>query len=163
MVDGKVCNALSNYSSTQTCYICGARTTEMNNASSISKKKVNDKMLEFGLSPLHSWIRFMECLLHIAYRLEIKTWQVRSLENKQKVAQKKAMIQGQFEKQLGLLVDMPKQHAGNTNDGNTARIFFRNAEKTAKITGINLNLIQRFHVILECLASGYRLCSAKTH
>lgn len=101
----------------------------------------------------------MECLLHIAYRLEIKTWQVRSLENKQKVAQKKAMIKGQFEKQLDLLVDMPKQHAGNTNDGNTARVFFRNAEKSANITGININLIQRFHVILECLGSGYDINS----
>jgi hypothetical protein len=30
----------------------------------------------FGLSTLHAWIRFLECLLHTSYRLEIKEWQV---------------------------------------------------------------------------------------
>ena len=58
---------------------------------------------------------------------------------------------------MGLLIDMPKQISGNTNDGNTARRFFRNAEISAQITGLSLELIKRFHVILECLASGYTI------
>lgn len=52
---------------------------------------------------------------------------------------------------------MPTQKSGNTNDGNTARRFFRNAEKSAEITGIDKELVQRFHIILECLASGYEI------
>ena len=56
--------------------------------------------------------------------------------------------------ELGLLVDMPKQQTGNTNDGNTARKFFRNSEKSAEITGVSVELIKRFHVILECINSG---------
>lgn len=43
---------------------------------------------------------------------------------------------------------------GTTNDGNTARTFFRNAEKSAEITGVNINLIKRFKNILMVMASG---------
>lgn len=46
---------------------------------------------------------------------------------------------------------------GTTNNGNTARRFFKNAEKSAEITGINLDLIQRFGVILSVLSSGYEI------
>ncbi|KAF2895101.1 hypothetical protein ILUMI_11072 [Ignelater luminosus] len=42
-------------------------------------------------------------------------------------------VYDEFKAQLGLLVDMPKQQSGNTNDGNTARKFFRNAEKSAEV------------------------------
>lgn len=38
-----------------------------------AKKKVNANMLPLNLPPLHAWIRFMQDLLHITYRLEIKT------------------------------------------------------------------------------------------
>lgn len=65
----------------------------------------------------------MECLLHIAYRLEIKSWQVRGSENKCNVQRRKTIIQEKFRSEMGLLVDMPKQSCGNTNDGNTARRF----------------------------------------
>jgi len=46
---------------------------------------------------------------------------------------------------------------GTTNDGNTARRFFKNADKSAEITGVNLDLIQRFGVILSVLSSGYEI------
>ncbi|GBN79833.1 hypothetical protein AVEN_218409-1 [Araneus ventricosus] len=46
---------------------------------------------------------------------------------------------------------MPKQKSGNTNDGNTARKFFRHPEKTEEITGVEFNLIKRLGIILECI------------
>uniref|UniRef100_A0A2S2PYH0 Uncharacterized protein n=1 Tax=Sipha flava TaxID=143950 RepID=A0A2S2PYH0_9HEMI len=55
---------------------------------------------------------------------------------------------------MGLLVDVVLQEHGTSNDGNTARTFFRNAEKSAEITGVNLNLIERFKNILMVMASG---------
>lgn len=157
MIDGKICNAVASCASTQTCYLCGAKPRDMNNINALSTKQVNQEYLSLGLSPLHSWIRFFECILHISYRLEIKTWQVRGAENKNKLAEKKKYIQDRFRKDLGILVDMPKQQTGNTNDGNTARKFFRNPEKSSEITGVNLELIKRFHIILECLNSGYQI------
>lgn len=46
---------------------------------------------------------------------------------------------------------------GTTNNGNTARKFFKNAEKSAEITGLNINLIKRFGTILTVMASGYEI------
>lgn len=37
---------------------------------------VTTENFKFGLSVLHAKIRFFECLLHIGYRLELKTWKV---------------------------------------------------------------------------------------
>ena len=44
---------------------------------------------------------------------------------------------------------------GSTNDGNTARRFFENADISASITGFDKNLIKRFHIILQAISSGY--------
>ncbi|GBN66865.1 hypothetical protein AVEN_202094-1 [Araneus ventricosus] len=46
---------------------------------------------------------------------------------------------------------MPKQKCGNTNDGDTVRKFFRHPEETAEITKVELNLIKRLGIILECI------------
>lgn len=121
----------------------------------ILEKTVNSEFLSLSLSPLHSWIRFFECILHISYRLDMKTWQARGAANKNKLEAKKKIVQETFRRELGLLVDMPRQQTGNTNDGNTARKFFKKAEISAEITGVNVELIKRFRVILECINSGF--------
>lgn len=47
---------------------------------------------------------------------------------------RKQIIQNKIRSQLGLLVDIPKPGYGSSNDGNTARRFFHNSIKSAKIT-----------------------------
>ncbi|GBM11348.1 hypothetical protein AVEN_13577-1 [Araneus ventricosus] len=89
MIDGKICNAAAGRESTQTYYFCGAKPSEMNNEMIIMQKTVNRDLLSLGLSLLHIWIRFFECILHLSYRLEIKSWQARGAENRNKVAEKK--------------------------------------------------------------------------
>ncbi|GBO01152.1 hypothetical protein AVEN_64228-1 [Araneus ventricosus] len=84
MIDGKICNAVAGYESTQICYLCGAKPSEMNDERIIMQKTVNRDLLSLGLSPLHTWIRFLECILHFSYRLEIKSWQVEELKIKTK-------------------------------------------------------------------------------
>ncbi|GBL89092.1 hypothetical protein AVEN_255229-1 [Araneus ventricosus] len=88
IVDGKVCNAVSSCPSTQTCYLCGAKPNEVNKLPVIPKKEVSKEFLPFGISLLHSWIRLMKCVLHISYRLKIKTWQARGAEKKKKYLKK---------------------------------------------------------------------------
>ena len=39
-------------------------------------KSIREGSLEYGFSVLHAYIRFMEMVLHISYRLEFKTWRV---------------------------------------------------------------------------------------
>jgi hypothetical protein len=82
----------------------------MNRIDEIVKTDVDVTTYRFGLSTLHEWIRFLECLLHISYRLELRKWQTRGEEDRRKVQNKKETIQDLFKKEMGLLVDkvMPR-------------------------------------------------------
>ena len=51
-------------------------------------------------------------------------------------------------------MDFVKPGAGTTNDGNSARTFFKNPKQSAEITGLNEDLINRFRVMLISLSSG---------
>ena len=80
--------------------------------------------------------RFLEAVLHVSYRLEIKSWCATKgvkRESMERMESKKA-IQDEFRARTGLLVDRVKQGAGSTNDGNTARRFFENVKLTSEIT-----------------------------
>lgn len=158
MIDGKTVNAITDTSSHQRCYLCGETSKNFNNISlCLSKQVQNKKYLDFGISPLHGWIRLFECLLHVSYKLPINKWQARTKEEKQKVEIQKKHIQDQFRIRLGLLVDKPKPGFGSSNDGNTARRFFHNYEESAKITGIDNNIIYRFYIILLALTSSFTI------
>lgn len=154
MIDGKVCNAITDTKSTQKCYICGATSKEFNNIEQMISRDSNVDFMEFGLSVLHGWIRFFECLIHLAYKLPIQKWQARSDEEKKIIAETKSRIQREFKKRTGLIIDQPKPGFGNSNDGNTARRFFKNAEVSAEITNIDLELIKNMHTILIVVSSG---------
>lgn len=70
----------------------------------------------------------------------------------------KQKVQFAFKQQLHLTVDMPKAGgAGSSNDGNTARAFFQNSEIAAQITGLDKELIDRFHVILQAISCGFEI------
>jgi len=56
MVDGKVCNAITNTASTMKCYICGQTSKVFKKL--IEVEEVNVETLQFGLSILHARIRF---------------------------------------------------------------------------------------------------------
>ena len=92
--------------------------------------------------------------MHISYKLDIQSWQCRKVD-KVKVEARKKNIQTSFRQQLGLLVDIPKQGYGSSNDGNTARRFFENSRVSASITVIDQNLIDKFHVILQVISCGF--------
>ena len=156
MVDGKICNAIAG-SSSQKCYICGCTPKQMNDIKQITDTAVPDvTMYSFGLSTLHAWIRFLECLLHISYRIGVKKWQVKGKDDKQQVAQRKEKVVKSFRQEMGLIIDQPKPGGfGSTNDGNTARRFFKEPNISATITGIDEELIRRFSIILRVISSGF--------
>lgn len=154
MIDGKVCNVLSDNSSTQKCFICKATGKDMNSVSQL--KTPDSEMYKFGISSLHALLRTMECLLNIAYRLDIKVWQVRGNVNKDALKKRKEAIIKKF-KTIGLIIDKVKPGFGTSNDGNTARRFFKDCKTTAEITGLDEALIQRLSVILKVLSSEFEI------
>lgn len=157
MVDGKVCNAVTETTSTMRCFICGATSTHFNKIDEMIARDIKIETLDFGLSVLHGWIRSFECLLHLAYKMPIKKWQARGKEDQAIVAQRKSQIQKEFKERCGLIVDKPKPGFGNSNDGNTARRFFQNAELSSEITGVDISLIKQLHIIMIVVASGFEI------
>jgi hypothetical protein len=116
-------DAATHKTSTMRCYICGETSKDYNNLS--IKKEVTPETLQFGLSILHARIRLFESIWHVAYKLPVQKWQLRSEDEKVIVKQRKMEIQEEFRTKMGLLVDVPKPGCGNTNDGNTSRRFLQ--------------------------------------
>lgn len=56
---------------------------------------------------------------------------------------------------------MPKVGFGNTNDGDSARKFFRDPETTSNIIDIDTILIGKFSIILRTLNSPYKINTTK--
>lgn len=63
---------------------------------------------------------------------------MRGKGDKAKLIERIKTILGRFRCETGLIVDQPKQGTGSTNDGNTARRFFRNPELLSNITNIDV-------------------------
>jgi hypothetical protein len=155
MMDGKTCNVLTQTASTQSCNICKVTPKDINNLEKVLNRNCDVSAYKYGISILHAYLRCYEFLLHIAYKMEIKVWQGRGTELKNKIKEKKKLITDLFYEKMGLVVDQPKQGGGNSNDGNTARKFFDNPETVSLITGIDKDLIQRFSNILKTISSGH--------
>lgn len=67
-LDGKTFSALAE-ASTKTSGICRALQKNMNNIRLVKTYPIDADLLKYRLSTLPAWIRFFECILHIAYRL----------------------------------------------------------------------------------------------
>eukprot|EP00733_Pompholyxophrys_punicea_P000996 Pompholyxophrys_punicea_v1_NODE_411_length_2028_cov_23.894070.p1 type:complete len:223 gc:universal NODE_411_length_2028_cov_23.894070:1308-1976(+) len=60
--------------------------------------------------------------------------------------------------QLGLIIDQPRSGgAGSSNNGPTARRFFRSPNKTATATGLNEECLDRLQKYIRALCSGKKL------
>lgn len=157
MIDGKVINTLTG-SSSQVCFICKCNPTNMNNLDQMHKFQINEDNLKYGLSTLHAWIKFLECTLHIAYKLEsAPTTKRTTVEQKILISEKKKEIQSRLWEELGLKVDRVVQGMGTSNTGNVARRFFKNPKKVSEITGVDVRLIHRFSIILAVISSGHEI------
>lgn len=152
MLDGKTCSYLTNTDSSQTCVICKATPNDRNDFSKLSQRTADESFYEFGLSPLHAKIRFMEFVLHLGYNMEFKEWTAPKKGGHADTKKTtKESIQKEFRKQLNLWIDVVEQGSGTTNDGNTARTLFANPETVASITKVNVVIIKRY-IYLVCIS-----------
>lgn len=100
MVDGKSVGYLTSTADCNCC-ICGAKPSEMSNIEIVRSKDFAEENYQFGLSSLHCWIRFLECILHIAFKLPIRKWKAKTIDEKAKVEDKKKKIQQIFKTEKG--------------------------------------------------------------
>lgn len=161
MLDGKTVNILTDTASSQACNICKATPKDFNNLEEQQNKVCAEDNYKYSISVLHAHLRCYEYLLHIAYKLELQQWQARGEEAKARVKERKSKITTRFYKEMGLVVDQPKQGGGNSNDGNTARKFFKNPLLVSQITGINQELVEKFANILSIISCGHYINEEK--
>lgn len=149
MIDGKVLTYITGSSSMQNCPICGATPNIMNSIEKLEEGfTANEDTLYYGISPLHAWIRFFECLLHISYRMEIKQWRV-TKDLKLNYLKRKKMVLEALHKAFGFRADQPRSGGkGTSTTGNICRKAFSNPELLSSVLGIEKELIERFRNIL---------------
>lgn len=87
---------------------------------------------------------------------DYKKSQVRKGKEKESVEKLKKIIQAAFKNEMGLNVDKPKAGSGTSNDGNTARNFFVKYHQSAKITGIDQDIIYRFYIYCKVYQVGMK-------
>jgi len=83
MIDGKICQYITFTSSASVCSFCGATPKQMNDINAIKTRDVNVSAYRYCLPILHSWIRGMECMLRISYKLDFQKWTVKDKEDKE--------------------------------------------------------------------------------
>ncbi|KAJ8671970.1 hypothetical protein QAD02_003229 [Eretmocerus hayati] len=76
-------------------------------------------------------------------------------EEKKSMAARKKLTQDELRDLIGILIDAPAQGSGNTNSGNTSRIFFENLDIVARITGLDRECLERSKNILTVLSCPY--------
>ena len=100
MIDGKTRKILTDTLSFSRCTACDAVPNEMK-VSTVLNRPVNTHTFKYGLSVLHATIRFLECVLHVSYRMKQKAWAV----NKALISKRKKKIISRLREELGILVD----------------------------------------------------------
>lgn len=149
-VDGKVVSHVTETSSFQRCSTCNAAPSQMNDLKNLKNGVFEPDLTtyRFGLSILHSWLRCLDCILHIGYNKDFGKWQARK-ENKELQKSRKKEIQRSFENLFNIRIDQPLAGgSGNSNTGNVARQAFSSPELFSEATGVDLNLIRRMRTVL---------------
>ena len=71
MIDGKIQTIIFTVTNSyRCCSVCGASPIEMNNLSLVIQKKTLEGNIRHGVSNLHACVRFLECMLHIGYKIQ---------------------------------------------------------------------------------------------
>lgn len=113
----------------KTCRLCLKHSSNYNKSESLDYTPVLfDDLKDYGCTPLHAWMRTMECILKAA---ECKLVALRGFSQKearQNIQKRFASPEGK-----GLRVFFPNPKGGNSNCGPTARRFFENVITTSTI------------------------------
>ena len=115
MVDGKVCNVVTDTVSNATCRFCKAKPSKLNDIDDLLKLHSDPNAVKYGICPMHARIRFLDLILAVSYRdeegLRVK-YTKKSGDQKDRMTQRKYDIQANFKKEMGLNVDLPAQGGG---------------------------------------------------
>ncbi|KAG5680627.1 hypothetical protein PVAND_010121 [Polypedilum vanderplanki] len=147
--------------SSQSCPVCEATPKDFLNREKCIPK--NEGLIH-GLQPLHAIINVFNFLLHVAYKMDNKTWQARTSEQKKNVADRKIEIQQRLKNAFGITFDVPRTGGfGNTTTGNLCRRVFAEPEKLAEALCLDAEMVTNFSTILGVLNCKEEIDVIKLH
>lgn len=156
MYDGKSLTAITKYLldketlATKDCHACGLKQSEFIESNKQKDCDIPKSVLDLGLCTLHTLLRSMEYVFNLGVRGSTGNVSMKSEAFLDAKASKKI----DFESELCLKLFQVKIGGGTSNDGNLCRKFFKNAEKTADILELPLEIIQAFedlnNIISNC-------------
>ena len=120
IIDGKIQTIISTGTNSYRCCFSVWCISNRNKQSvfSSSKKKFEGN-IRHGVSTLHAWIKFLECMLHISYKMQITKWQAKTEDKENIVKLRKVEVRSEFRKRMSLVIDQTRVGgAGTLNDGN---------------------------------------------
>ena len=149
--DGKSCTAIAKTFlgngkklSSNTCHICLATPTVMNMPEVWDRPLIIPEMVDYSCTVLHMWIHAME------YAFNLTTKLPRENRTSQECQLTKMEMQAKFWIMLSLKLFVVKHGHGSTNNGNTARSFFKkDPDVTASILKIDLKIVTLFAELLD--------------
>ena len=106
--------------------------------------------LKYGIAPLHTVMNTFQNLFKAGCkkRAEEEGCSYKEMEVK---------LQKLFLEEIGIRVFVPEVGGGNSNTGNVGRRFFQNAEISASILHIDVNIIKNVKELLDIISSGYTM------
>ena len=113
----------------RTCRLCLKHCSTYNDSASLDNEAVLfEQLKDYGMTPLHGWMRSMECFMIAGECKRVETKGVTRKEARKSMQKEFLSKEGK-----GLRVFFPNPKGGNSNTGPTSRRFFENAATTAKI------------------------------
>lgn len=135
--------------------ICHATPKQFNNIMNIKEGKFIPikTSLEYGISPLHAWIKLLELCSHLSYRFPIKKWQIKTPKDKKICSERKIKIQIKLWEKLSIKVDMPEPGGcGNSNNENIGRRAFKDPDSLSRtISRSQSTTTEKFRNHFNCL------------
>jgi hypothetical protein len=157
MIDGKVLNELTNNRAASSCPICHKTSKQISNP--LGEFLAKSGTLEYGASILHFGLRSFEAICSIGYRQDFKKSHEKRTEKENKqMSDREKKVKAEFKEKLGLIVDQRRDGGSlNTTTGNVARIASENAEITAEIYNVPVQLVKNLKLIWGTMASGFAI------
>ena len=149
----QVVNACQDNPSQETCPFCHAKPLQVNDSEADFTPVSDAAFVEICLSILHFTINMFRLFCTIGARIKanVKQYKARGERKRAKIDRAHARIYDQLDQRLGLQLGL-KRYA----DGNMARKAFENLDIFSEITGISVELLERFNVIRIALASNLK-------
>jgi hypothetical protein len=159
MWDGKSCTSIAKTFlapgkklASSACHVCLATPADMNKPTIWDRPLKLPEMLDYSCTPLHMWIRSMEFVFSMSMKAQLPDGEKETALTGAACQLIKGEMKAKFWMwmSLKLFVVNTGGHGGTSNNGNTARAFFKkDPAQSAEILKIDVKVLHLFGQLLD--------------